>query len=279
MSVEAPFPGLDEMIAMIGEAGQRLSQIDACEGAAGNISAYLGWPVDPRHHFPNSEAIELPVAVPSLVRGSLLVTGSGRRLREIVQDPAANLGFVTVEEGGRTGKLYTSPRCLFDRLTSEFDSHLAVHQDQVAATGTNFHAVVHAQPVFLTYLSHIPRYQSEDYLSRHLLRWQPETVMNLPEGIGCIRFLVPGSAELAAATSGSLRSHRIAVWSKHGVVARSDRSVKRAEDRIEYTETAARYEYLNLTNGEAGQGLSDEEIRDICRVFGIAKSVGEGRYS
>ena len=62
MPVEAPFPELDEMLAMIGEAGQRLSQIDASEGAAGNISVYLGWPVDPRRLFPNSEAIALPVA-------------------------------------------------------------------------------------------------------------------------------------------------------------------------------------------------------------------------
>jgi rhamnulose-1-phosphate aldolase len=278
MSIEAPFPELDEMLAMIGEAGQRLSQIDSCEGAAGNISAYFGWPEDPRHQFPNSEPIALPVAVPSLSRGSLLVTGSGRRLREILHDPTANLGFVTVDEGGRTGRLFTSPRRLFDRLTSEFDSHLAVHRDQVEATGTNFHAVVHAQPVHLTYLSHIPRYQSEEYLSRHLLRWQPETVVNLPEGIGCIRFHVPGSAELAVATSASLHAHRIAVWSKHGVVARSDRSVKRAVDRIEYAETAARYEYLNLTTGEAGEGLSDAEIGDICRAFGIAKSAAGRLY-
>ena len=271
MSIDAPFPELDELTAMIGEAGQRLSQIDSCEGAAGNISAYFGWPIDARRIFPNSEAIELPVAAPALSRGSLLVTGSGRRLREILQDPAANLGFVTVDEGGRSGRLYTSPRRLFERLTSEFNSHLAVHQDQVAATGTNFHAVVHAQPVFLTYLSHIPRYQSAEYMSRQLLRWEPETVVNLPEGIGCIRFLVPGTADLVAATSGSLRSHRIAVWSKHGVVARSDRSVKRAVDRIEYAETAARYEYMNLTIGEAGEGLSEGEIGDICRAFGIPK--------
>jgi rhamnulose-1-phosphate aldolase len=258
---------------MIGEAGQRLSQIDASEGAAGNISAYLGWPVDPRRLFPNSEAVTLPVAAPALFPGALLVTGSGRRLREILHDPAANLGFVAVEKGGRTGRLYTSPRRLFDRLTSELDSHLAVHQDQVGATGTNFHAVVHAQPVYLTYLSHIPRYRTASVMSRRLLRWQPETVVNLPEGIGCIPFRVPGSAELSAATSEALRSHRIAVWSKHGVIARSERSVKRAVDRIEYAETAARYEYLDLTNGGAGQGLTEAELRKICRAFGIGKSV------
>ena len=273
MSIEAPFPELDELLAMIGEAGQRLSQIDASEGAAGNISAYFSWPSDPRRLFPNFEPIALPVAVPALHGGSLLVTGSGRRLREVLQDPAANLGFITVDEGGGAGRLYTSPRRLFDRLTSELDSHLAVHQEQVKATGTNFHAVVHAQPVYLTYLSHIPRYQSSAYMSRHLLRWQPEAIVNLPEGLAAIPFHVPGSAGLCAATSKALRSHRIAVWSKHGVIARSDRSVKRAVDRIEYAETAARYEYLNLTNRGAGRGLTDKEIRDICRAFGIARTV------
>jgi rhamnulose-1-phosphate aldolase len=269
MSVEAPFPELDDLLAAIGRAGQRLSQIDSCEGAAGNISAYFGWPIEARSHFPDSEAIDLPTAAPALSGGSLLVTGSGRRLREILSDPEANLGFVTVDPGGRAGRLYTSPRRLFDRLTSELNSHLAVHQDQVAATATNFHSVVHAQPVFLTYLSHLPRYRSERFLGQRLLRWQPETVVNLPEGIGCIPFMVPGSPGLAAATAAALRAHRIAVWSKHGVVARSDRSVTRAVDRIEYAETAARYEFMDLTAGEAGEGLTEAEIGGISAAFGL----------
>jgi rhamnulose-1-phosphate aldolase len=270
MAIDAPFPELDELVALIGEAGQRLSQIDSCEGAAGNISAFFGWPIDARRRFPQAEAIELPVAAPALAGGSLLVTGSGRRLREILRDPEANLGFATVEAGGRAARLFTSPRRLFDRLTSELNSHLAVHQDQVAATGTNFHAVVHAQPVFLTYLSHVPRYRSETELARRLLRWQPETVVNLPEGIGCVPFFVPGSAELVAATAAALRTHRVAIWSKHGVVARSDRSVTRAVDRIEYAETAARYEFMDLTAGQAGEGLTEDELGRIGAAFGLA---------
>ena len=47
----------------------------------------------------------------------------------------------------------------------------------------------------------------------------------------------------------------------------------RAVDRIEYAETAARYEYLNLTNRGAGRGLTDKEIREICRAFGITRTV------
>jgi rhamnulose-1-phosphate aldolase len=271
--LDAPYPELDELLTWIGEAGRRLSEIEASEGAAGNISIYIGWPIDARRRFPNIESIELPEAVPELVGSTFIVTGSGRRLREIIDDPAANLGCLTVAEGGKTGRLYTSPRKSFARLTSEFNSHLAVHHDQVTRSGTNFHAVVHAQPRHLTYLSHIPRYQHEPYLNRHLLRWQPELIVQLPEGIGHVPFLVPGSSELMAATLESLRHHRIVIWGKHGVMARSDVSAKRAADRIEYAETAARYEYMNLVNHEQGEGLSAEEIRAIAKLWNIEQSI------
>jgi rhamnulose-1-phosphate aldolase len=178
-----------------------------------------------------------------------------------------------VEEGGRTGRLYTSYHRLFRQLTSEFNSHLAVHYDQVTSSGTNFHAVIHAQPPHLTYLSHIQRYQDETYLNHHLLRWQPETILQLPEGIGFVPFHVPGSPELMRATLDSLHRHRIVIWAKHGVMARSDISTKRATDRVEYAETAARYEYLNLTTGEQGLGLLPEEIRAICAAFNVEQTI------
>lgn len=271
--LEEPFPEFDEILSMIGEAGRRLSEIDASEGAAGNISVYIGWPVEPRRKFPLVESIDLPQPVPELAGKAFLVSGSGRRLREIILDPAANLGCVVVQQDGLRGSLYTAPGRLFARLTSEFNSHLAVHYDQVIRSGTNFHAVIHAQPPYLTYLSHIPRYRDVDYLNRHLLRWQPELIINLPEGIGSVAFHVPGSAELMADNVQALRRHRVVIWCKHGAMARSDVSVKRAADRIEYAETAARYEYLNLVAGEPADGLSAEEIRQICQAFGVQQTI------
>ena len=271
--IEPPYPELDEVLFLIGEAGHRLSEIEASEGAAGNISVYLGWTIDPRRKFPLAETIELPSSVPELVGSTFLVTGSGRRLREIIQDPAANLGCLVIDEGGQSGRLFTSPRRLFKHLTSEFNSHLAVHHDQVRATGTNFQTVIHAQPPYLTYLSHIPRYQDTIYLNRHILRWQPESIVQLPEGVGYVPFIVPGSPQLMEATVASLRIHRIILWGKHGVVARSDVSVKRASDRIEYAETGARYEHMNLVTNELGEGLTPEEIRAICASLNLPQSI------
>ncbi len=273
MAIPEPYPELSEIMETIGEAGRRLSEIDASEGAAGNISIFLGWNIEPRRQFPFVQEIQLPVKVPELAGGLMLVTGSGRRLRDIHLNPVANLAAIRIHTGGETGSIYTAPSCLFQKVTSEFNSHLAIHRDQVEATGTNFHAVIHAQPPYLTYLSHIPRYQDETYFNQHVLRWEPEIIVQMPEGIGVLPFIVPGSMELMAATAESLRSHRVVIWSKHGVVSRSDLSAKRASDRIEYAEAGARYEYMNLVNDEAATGLTAQEIVAICSSFGVQQDI------
>jgi len=271
--IEAPYPEFDELCTLIGESGRRLSEIEAAEGAAGNISIYIGWPVDPCRRFPLETTIRLAVEAPELAGKTFLVTGSGRRLREIIDDPSANLGCVVVKDGGREGVLYTSPRRRFQNLTSEFNTHLAVHRDQVVSSGTNFHAVVHAQPPYITYLSHVPTYADETYLNRRLLRWEPEAIMQLPEGIGFVPFHVPGSPALMVGALAALHQHRLVVWAKHGVMARSDVSVKRATDCIEYAEAAARYEYLNLNAGSPAEGLTDDEIRSICASLNIQQTI------
>lgn len=269
MALEPPFPELDEFLAAIGAAGRRVSEIAASEGAAGNISVCIGWSIEVRRRFPISEPIELPLTAPALAGMHLIVSGSGRRLRDIHADPAANLGVVAIAADGRSAQLYTSPRRLFARVSSEFNSHLAVHNDQVARSGTNFHALIHAQPPHLTYLSHIPAYREQEYINRRLLRWEPETIINLPEGIGVLPYHLPGSPAMMEANLAGLRSHRIVLWSKHGVMARSDQSVTKAADRIEYAETAAMYEYMDLVNGSKAEGLTEEELREVVQTFDV----------
>jgi len=271
--LKAPYPELDDLLEMMGEAGRRLSEIEATEGAAGNISVCLRWPIELRTRFPLVAEFALPQSVPELAGATFLVSGSGRRLREIIDEPVASIGGIVVDDFGCTGKLYTSYQRRFERVTSEFNSHLAVHYDQIVASNTNFHAIIHAQPLHVTWLSHVPRYQDEEYLNSHLLRWQPETIINLPEGIGFVPFRIPSSPELMEATLDALRHHRIVIWAKHGVMARSDVSVKRAADRVEYAETAAKYEYLNLGAGEIGEGLSPDEIRAICKTFNVQQTI------
>ena len=273
MRLSEPYPDITHLMHLIGEAGSRLAEIEASEGAAGNISIYIGWELEPLSVFSIVEPIDLPTTAPELEGYGFLVTGSGRRLREIANDPEANLCYIRVNGGGKKAELYSSPRRLFQRPTSEFNSHVAVHRDQIIHRDLNFHSIIHAQPLHLVYLSHIPRYQETFALSRRLLRWQPETIVNIPQGIGYLPFMLPGSPELMMGNVRMMRDHHLVLWSKHGVMARSDLSVKRASDLIEYAESAARYEFLNLSNHELADGLTHHEIRQICDTFDVEQKL------
>lgn len=273
MSITKPYPELVELLDDIGKAGRRISEIDASEGAAGNISIYISWPIEVRRYFPREQDLRLPVSAPNLAGASFLVTGSGCRLRDIIDNPTANMGVVIINPDGKMAKLYTRHRPAFEYVTSEFNSHIAVHQDMINLTDTNFHAIIHAQPQHITYLSHIPRYENQDYLNQQLLRWQPELIINLPRGLGVVPFQVPGSDALMTETLKKFREHRVVIWCKHGLMARSEISTLKASDRIEYVETAAKYEVLNLANGEMAEGLSREEIRSIAKAFDIDQNL------
>ncbi|HMR99749.1 MAG TPA: class II aldolase/adducin family protein [Anaerolineales bacterium] len=264
---------IDTILYHLGQAGSRLAEIGAAEGAAGNISVCLRKPLDAGAQFHQEQDIELPHAVPELAGMMLIVSGSGRRLREIAESPLGNLACVIVHSGGRTGTLRASSQRQFQRVTSEFNSHLGVHADRMRSTDVGLHAVIHAQPVHLTHLSHLQEYQDEKTLSRRLLRWQPEAILNMPEGIGVVPFLLPGSAQLVVETKLSLRTHRIVIWARHGVMARADNSILHASDLIEYAETAAHYETLNRFANAPGGGLSAEEIREIAKSWNVAQSV------
>lgn len=270
MSENGQHPTLEQLLASMGVAGHRICEIDASEAGAGNISVCFDWEVDLDELFPISEEITLPLAAPALAGRTLLATGSGRRLRQIKDDPCAAVGAVVVHEGGEKATLRTSPRRQFEKLTSEFNSHLAVHQDQVASRGVSFHAVVHAQPPYLTFLSHVPAYRSTAVMNQKIMRWEPESIVAMPAGIGVLEFMVPGSEELQAANVAGLREHEIVLWSKHGTMSRNDLSVTRAVDRVEYAETGAKYEYMNIVAGGIAEGLSQEDISTVARTFNVS---------
>lgn len=264
---------IEAILAELGEVGRLLHQMGAAEGSAGNLSVGVEEALEVRHLFSFEEQIQLPDPVPDLAGMMFIASGSGCRLRDLEAHPTANLGCLVVEGGGVTARLFSAKDRAFTRLTSEFNSHLMVHNAHMAGGTLKFHAILHAQPIHITYLSHIERYQEETYFNTHLFRWEPETIFQFPQGFGVCKYHVPGSRDLQEATVNALRDHTIAIWCKHGVMTRSEMSMRQAFDRIDYAETAARYEYLNLTLGEAASGLSVEEILEICAYYNISQSV------
>ena len=113
-----PYPELDDLLDMIGQARYHLAEIEASEGAAGNISMCLRWPIEIRNYFPVQGELALPEPVTDLAGATFIVSGSGQRLRELRQEPTAHLACLVVNEGGETAQLYTSFHRRFEHVSS-----------------------------------------------------------------------------------------------------------------------------------------------------------------
>ena len=78
--LEAPYPELDDLLEMMGEAGQ--TSCRDSKPAKGRREIFLSVCVgmlNPRTRFPVIAEIELPQPVPELAGATFLVSGSGRR--------------------------------------------------------------------------------------------------------------------------------------------------------------------------------------------------------
>ncbi|WP_454930862.1 class II aldolase/adducin family protein [Actinomyces israelii] len=266
-------PALSDILAQMGAAGRRLDHMSAVEAGAGNISVSVAAGADQlglTDRFPQARpGTELPLPAPALAGRTVLVTGSGCRLRDVAASPEANVSAFVIDDGGATGTWYTHPQRAYERPTSEFNSHLAVHNDQVERRGAGFQAVIHAQPPYLVQLSHVRDLRSTKAFNRRILRWEPETIVQIPAGIEVLDFMVPGSQELMESNVRALRDHVIVLWSKHGIMVRSDDSPLAAVDKVEYAETGAMYEVRDMMAGGLGEGVTDAELRAVVEAFDV----------
>ena len=260
------------IIQEMGEAGQQMTELHAAEGSAGNISAVIRDLPEFNSDYTQFIKYTLPIEVPMLARGWVIISATGRRLRDLGRAPQISVVALHINRDGASADLYSAMPGLLP--TSELNSHLAIHNQQVAQNNSTFHAVVHAQPPYITFLSHMDRYaQSTEMFNKQVLRWEPESILMFPDGIGMVPFEIPGSTELMCATVSALQEHHLIVWQRHGVVSRSEVSVIKAADLVEYAETAARYEFMNLTVVQPSTGLSPDQIRAIADRFNLSQTI------
>ena len=262
--------GIGDWIRELVLACERMCELGALEGTAGNISLFLPSDTPDLDEWVVGEmGSARPFDPPSglvLPPGVLIISGTGRRLRDIATSPESVLcALVMTNDAGCS--VHCSPDTRVEP-TSEIDSHVAIHADALGGV-PGVHTVLHAQPPKLSWLSHIAAYREMARLNRQLLRWQPETIVTFPEGIGVLPFETPGTPAQGTGTAAALRTHRLVVWAKHGIVARSPHGPQAAADLIDYAEAAAGYEVMDILAGRRADGLTLDEMRAVARRFGV----------
>ena len=263
--VEGRIPELEELQRVAYWLTQRFWS----EANAGNISVRLTDLAADIAHREGGPPVQMPIAFPELSGQHFLVTGTGKRTRDIIHDLEGNIGLIRVLPGGEA---YT---CVWgvSKVTSEFPAHSAVHQ-MLLAERPDHKAIVHAHPPGLVALTLLAQIRDAEALGNLLSRMHTEIGYFLFKQLAYLPYMVPGSVELGRATAEVLRTCKATLWDKHGVVAIGE-TMAQALDWIEILEKAAQVYWLVASSGQQPVGLTDQQIEAMLIAYGLAWEGGD----
>lgn len=240
-------------------------------GNAGNISVNLEDFTEMKDCITCSSR-ELKSEYPYLANKVFLVTASGRRMRDIGNFPEENLCIVKMNSSGKSYEVLWG--CRTGRFpTSEFEAHLGAYNIR-EEMGKPVSVIMHTQPLDMIALSLIHEYQSTEKFSELLWRMQPETIINIPEGIAFLEYDLPGSSGLAVKTIKAFKDgYRLAVWANHGVIAIGN-EIDEVLDLIDHgnSSSAIALKLLQAGYNPRNLGLKNKDLTDLARVAGLKSS-------
>lgn len=206
---------------------------------------------------------------PELAGKYFLVTGTGKYFKNVVRDPALNLGLVRIGKSGDTAELLWG---FSDggTFTSEFAAHMMSHVARLGVDPEN-RVVMHCHPTNLLAMTYVHDLDEREF-TRTLWRMCTECVFVFPDGVNVLPWMVCGTNEIGMATAEKMKSARICVWAMHGIYAVGT-SLDAAFGLIETAEKAAEV-YLKIAHLPMKQCLTDAQLHLLEERFHVKAREG-----
>ncbi len=217
-----------------------------------------------------SSWVPMGIPIPDMGGEYLLVTGSGKYLRNVALDVPANCGIVELDAAGSSWRIVWGLKNNA-RPTSEIAAHVGAHAARKRATGGASRVLYHAHPTALVALSSFVPSDAR-ILTRVLWSSHTESVIACPGGVGALGCLVPGSTELAQQTAKVLEDYAACVWALHGVMA-SGATFDEAFGLVQALDKAADIYARGRAlsgSGEPVLRLSDADIRATAMAYNLS---------
>lgn len=231
------------------------------ERNAGNISVNISELLNEQNQV-SADYTPMPVAYPLLANMSFMITVSGSRMRNIAQKPLRSILLIKLNrEGNSYCTLGEDNRETRLSPTSELHTHLAMHQLFVQQK-TNQKAIIHAHATELIALTHEKTLCNESALNLLLWSVHPETITFLPEGVGFVPYILPGTEDIASETRMALKNHKVIVWEKHGVFS-TGKTLTEAFDFIDILSKSAAIYFTCKSAGIQIEKFPDSELEKL----------------
>lgn len=257
---------LRKVISEISEIAGYLWQRGWAERNAGNISVNITDVMQPVILEPDlSPCFELPMAYAGLAGSYFLVTGTGKRMRDLANHAGGNILLIKLNENASGYRIISLADADNNVMpTSELATHMAIHQ-MIAERGGSDKVVMHTHVTELIALTQSQEFCNQEALNKILWSMHPETIIFVPQGVGFVPYHLPGSVDIANETIKALCNHNVALWEKHGAFA-VGRSVSETFDVIDILAKSARIFFMCRTAGFIPEGLTGQQLEDLKKL-------------
>ncbi|MEK5335487.1 rhamnulose-1-phosphate aldolase [Bacillus sp. FSL M8-0166] len=199
-----------------------------------------------------------------------IVTGSGKYFKNVIDDPAANLGIIRITEDGKSLDILWGLE-EGSVPTSELPSHLMSHIERLKAD-PNHRVIMHCHATNLIGMTFT---HSLDEVAFTKTLWQmcTECIVVFPEGIGIIPWMVPGTDSIGEATAAKMKDVRSVIWPHHGIFG-AGTTMDETFGLIETAEKAAEVYTVVCAQGSVKQTITDQQLQDLADAFGVVPRQG-----
>lgn len=201
----------------------------------------------------------------NLANKYFLVSGSGQFFCNVKKYTDKVLGIIKINESGDGYEIIYG---LNDGMpTSELMAHLSIHNKNFTLKNLK-RVVYHCHPTNMVALTFVHNYDSYEYSAK---LWQAATECSvvIPNGVGLLPWMMPGSIEIATETAKMMEEFDLVVWVHHGVFVSSD-TLDNAIGSVHVCEKAAEIVLKVMsTRSQQLNTISRREIVSLAKEFSI----------
>lgn len=215
----------------------------------------------------NSDWIKIGTKAENLKNEFFIVTGSGKYMRNVILEPENNICIVEINDKGDSYRIVWGLES-GGRPTSEFPTHFMNHSVRKEMSDGQNRVIYHAHTPNIIALTYILPLDDKSF-TRVLWQSATECPVVFPEGVGVVKWMVPGGAEIALATCKLFKKYRAAVWAHHGLFC-SGNDFDECFGLMHTIEKSAQIYMLVLSSGQKITAtISDENLLSIAKDFNV----------
>ena len=197
-----------------------------------------------------------------------LVTGTGKYFKNVIKDPATNLGLVKIDNTGKVANLIWGFKD-GGKFTSEFPSHIMCHATRLKIDPTN-RVIMHSHPTYTMVMGACTKVDAKEF-TRKLWTSNTEAIVVFPDGIGVLPCMLCGTNDIGIATANQMKKHRLVSWTNHGIYGCGS-NIDEAFGLIETVEKTAQVYMLSL--GHCINTIPVKVLVDMANAFHIKPMKG-----